>query len=94
MRLCRSCASRNLEQLFDPVYDLTILQQRARSCDICSLLQDALNRRGIRARQAVALRQDAAHVGLKNGPNLLSLYCEPGEKIPQVSHSMRVDAPA
>jgi hypothetical protein len=82
MRLCHYCASRNSEQLFDPVCDLITLQQRARSCDICSLLQDTLNRKGIRERQVVALRQDAAHVGLRNGPNLLSMYCEPGENIP------------
>jgi len=93
-RLCYSCKNRNSEQLFDPICDLSILHERARSCDVCSLLQDALHRKGIRGRQVVTLKQDAAHVGLKNGPNLLSLYREPGEKIFRVSYSMRVDAPA
>lgn len=80
MRPCPSCASRSPEELFDQVYDLTDLQQQARNCNICSLLEESLHRKGIRAPKVVALQQDAAHVRLRNGPNLLSLYSEPGEQ--------------
>lgn len=91
LRLCRSCESRNPEKLFDPVLDLTDLKQRNSSCDICTLLQIAIERKGIKEHQLVALRQDTTHIGLENGPNLLTLYCEPGMKIPPVSHNMRID---
>ncbi|OAL47430.1 HET-domain-containing protein [Pyrenochaeta sp. DS3sAY3a] len=82
MRPCPSCASRSPEELFDRVYDLTDLQQQARNCNICSLLEESLHRKGIRAPKVVALQQDAAHVRLRNGPNLLSLYSEPDPTIP------------
>ena len=94
VKLCPSCQSRNPEHLYDPVCDLTVLQQRAGSCDLCSVLQYALNRKGIRAPKVVALRQDLTHVGLSNGGNLLSLYGELGEKVPQATHYIHVDAPS
>lgn len=65
--------------LFDVVCNLTLLQEKAKACDLCSILQNALSRKGLKAPGVVNLRNDAAHVGLKDGPNLLSLYCEPGE---------------
>ncbi|KAF2821528.1 HET-domain-containing protein [Ophiobolus disseminans] len=84
MRLCHACAGRSAEHLFDDVYDLTVLQQRARKCRICSILQIALTRKGLGERQSVQLQQDTGHVGLRNGPNLLSLYCEPDPTTPNV----------
>lgn len=69
----------NLQTTFDRVCDVAALQERARNCDLCYLLQGALDRKGIKPPRIVELRQDAAHVGLENGPNLLSLYCGPGK---------------
>lgn len=65
--------------LFDVVCDLTVLQEKAKACDLCGILQNALNQKGLKAPRVVDLRNDAAHIGLKDGPNLLSLYLEPGE---------------
>lgn len=84
-RLCGSCNSSNSESIFDKFCDVAVLQGKARNCDLCSLLQDALEYKGIKAPITVELRQNAAHVGLKDGPNLLSLYCEPGRVTPQDS---------
>lgn len=71
--------------LFDTACDLEVLQEKARACELCSMLQDALNTQHLRAPGVVNLRRDTAHVGIKDGPNLLSLYCEPG-KIPSLRH--------
>lgn len=68
--------------MFDVVCDLAVLQEKAKACDLCSILQDALSRQGLKVPGVVKLRSDAAHVGLEDGPNLLSLYYEPGEMSP------------
>lgn len=65
--------------LFDVKCDLALLLEKVKFCDLCGILQDALNRKGLKAPQVVTLRNEAAHIGLKDGPNLISLYCEPGE---------------
>jgi hypothetical protein len=65
--------------LFGEVCDLAVLQDRAKACDLCSILLESLNRKGLKTQGRVNLRTDAAHVGLKDGPNLLSLYCAFGE---------------
>ncbi|KAJ6286663.1 hypothetical protein J3E71DRAFT_388342 [Bipolaris maydis] len=80
-RLCGSCNSSTSLPIFDKFCEVAVLQARAQHCDLCSLLQDALDFKGIKLPGTVELRQDAAHVGLKDGPNLLSLYCEPDPKI-------------
>ena len=82
MTLPNSCGHRfssEANNLFDGVCDLAALQESATACDLCSLLQDALVQKGLRPPRVVDLRSDAAHVGLKDGPNLLSLYCDPGK---------------
>ena len=82
MTLPNSCGHRfssEANNLFDGVCDLAALQESAKACDLCSLLQDALVQKGLRPPRVVDLRSDAAHVGLKDGPNLLSLYCDPGK---------------
>ena len=65
--------------LFDVVCDLTVLQEKAKTCDLCHILQDALSRKGLKAPRVVDLYNEATHVSLKDGPDLLSLYFEPGE---------------
>jgi hypothetical protein len=66
--------------LFNTVCDLAVLHENAKTCGFCGMLQDALTRKNLRPPlRVVNLRSDSAHVGLKDGPNLLSLYCEPGE---------------
>ncbi|PVH93374.1 HET-domain-containing protein [Periconia macrospinosa] len=81
-RLCDSCAVSNSQWRFDKFCDVAVLRERARACDLCELLQEALERKGIRPPLTVELRQDAARVGLESGPNLLSYYCEPGKIMP------------
>ncbi|CAN9136397.1 unnamed protein product [Alternaria alternata] len=84
MTLSNSCGHRfssEANSLFEGVCDLAALQESAKTCDLCSLLQDALAQKGLRPPSVVDLRSDAAHVGLKDGPNLLSLYCEPGRDV-------------
>ncbi|KAF2107047.1 hypothetical protein BDV96DRAFT_506859 [Lophiotrema nucula] len=75
--LCSNCSSRKSAMLFDTVCDLSRLKAQSHGCDMCALLQEALARKGIKAPRVVELRQNAANVGLKNGPNLLSIYSEP-----------------
>jgi hypothetical protein len=65
--------------LFGVVCDLVVLQEKAKACDLCSILQNALSRKGLEAPRVVNLRHDAAHVGLKDGPNLISLYYDSSE---------------
>lgn len=76
---CGHLFSSKAANLFDGLCDLAVLQESAKTCDLCSLLQDALVRKGLRPPEVVDLRSDSAHVGLKDGANLLSLYCEPGK---------------
>lgn len=76
---CQHFYSSESVGLFDVVCNLSVLQEKAKACELCGILQSALNRRGLKAPRVVNLRNEAAHVGLKDGPNLLSLYCEPGE---------------
>jgi hypothetical protein len=78
-KACRHFYSCEAVNLFNVVCDLAVLQENAKTCALCSILQEALNHRDLRPPRVVHLRSDAAHVGLKDGPNLLSLYCEPGE---------------
>lgn len=85
---CGHSFSSEPNSLFDGVCDLAALQESAKTCDLCSLLQDALAQKGLRSPSVVDLRSDAAHVGLKGGPNLLSLYCEPGKISVDWYHNM------
>ena len=85
---CGHHSSSEANSLFDGVCHLAALQESAKTCDLCSLLQDALAQKGLRPPSVVDLRSDAAHVGLKDGPNLLSLYCEPGKISVNWYHNM------
>ncbi|OWY42225.1 HET-like protein [Alternaria alternata] len=57
-------------------------EDKAKDCDLCNLLLDALSRKVVGAPRVLHLRNDAAHVGLRDGPNLLSLYSEPDPNAP------------
>ncbi|EUC43333.1 hypothetical protein COCMIDRAFT_38701 [Bipolaris oryzae ATCC 44560] len=91
-RLCDSCNSSNSQPIFDKFCDVAVLQGRARNCNLCSLLQDALEYKGIKVPITVELRQDAAHVGLKDGSNLLSFYCEPDSEL-EIPHGAQFGLP-
>lgn len=48
------------------------------TCDLHGLLLKSLDREGYTPPRVFTLRQDGAIVGIENGPNLLSIYVEPG----------------
>jgi hypothetical protein len=82
--LCPRCRAVDSTQLFDPECDLSSLQPQA--CDLCFLLFRALDVVGIVPPRVITLRQKGAIVGVENGPDLLSIYVEPGMWTPCVEH--------
>ncbi|KAI8966787.1 hypothetical protein F5Y11DRAFT_361831 [Daldinia sp. FL1419] len=53
------------------------------ACDLCDLLSEALASADIHFPDTIALRQDGTTVGIKDGPDLLSIYVDPGPNLPQ-----------
>ncbi|KAK1961823.1 heterokaryon incompatibility protein [Colletotrichum sublineola] len=78
-RLCASCSTTPSITLFQSEFQLSTMQ---RSCDLCGLLLDSLSRVGIASPAVVKLRQTGTTIGIEGGPNLLSIYIEPGPDIP------------
>jgi hypothetical protein len=77
--LCSSCSSiDSIQLLFDPECDLSTLRMISDTCDLHGLLLRSLEREGYIPPRVFTLRQDGALVGIENGPNLLSIYVEPG----------------
>ncbi|KAK1981478.1 hypothetical protein LZ30DRAFT_720085 [Colletotrichum cereale] len=77
-KLCANC-SKTTSTFFKPECQVSTLQ---RSCDLCGLLLDSLVRVGITSPAVVKLRQTGTTIGLEGGPNLLSIYAEPGPDVP------------
>ena len=64
--------------MFDPTCDLGSLKSLSLSCDLCRLLFEALEQEAIKPPGTITLRQNGAIIAVENGPNLLSIYVEPG----------------
>ncbi|KAK8092472.1 uncharacterized protein PG998_014957 [Apiospora kogelbergensis] len=79
LSLCSSCRAITTTRLFEQACDLYVIQERSDFCELCSLLLHAVRQTGLRLPRWVALRQSDGNIGIKGGPNLLSLYSEPGE---------------
>jgi hypothetical protein len=77
--LCSDCKQVDSTQLFDSTCDLSKLKYSSENCVLCGLLQDTLVRRGYKAPNIVTLRQNGAVVSVENGPDLLSIYVDPGK---------------
>jgi hypothetical protein len=73
--LCSRCKAIDSTQLSVAECDISKLNKWT-SCDLCALLFKASERESITG--VVKLRRNGAIVGVKNGPNLLSIYVEPG----------------
>ncbi|KAK2009776.1 HET-domain-containing protein [Colletotrichum eremochloae] len=78
-RLCASCSTTTPAAFFQSECQLSTMQ---RSCDLCGLLLDSLSLIGITPPKVVKLRQTGTTIGIEGGPNLLSIYIEPGPDIP------------
>ncbi|RDW58909.1 hypothetical protein BP6252_13385 [Coleophoma cylindrospora] len=81
--LCSSCSFIESTRLFESTCDLSTLQLKSRTCPLCKLLFDALVMVEIKLPRSVELRHEGATVGVKDGPDLLSIYAEPGSNIPE-----------
>ncbi|OLN81982.1 Interleukin-1 receptor-associated kinase 4 [Colletotrichum chlorophyti] len=77
--LCAKCSAITSITLFESECHVSEMQE---SCDLCGLLFHALKRAGIMPPAVVKLRQTGTTIGLEGGPNLLSIYIEPGHDIP------------
>ncbi|KAK1992798.1 HET-domain-containing protein [Colletotrichum falcatum] len=77
--LCVNCSRTTTPIFFQSELQLSTMQ---RSCDLCGLLIDSLDRAGITSPAIVKLRQTGTTIGLEGGPNLLSIYIEPGPDVP------------
>ncbi|KAK2051810.1 heterokaryon incompatibility protein [Colletotrichum caudatum] len=78
-KLCANCTTMTSTMLFQSEIQLSKMQ---RSCDLCGLLLDSLNRVGITSPAIVKIHQTGTTIGLEGGPNLLSIYIEPGPDVP------------
>ncbi|KAK1584941.1 heterokaryon incompatibility protein [Colletotrichum navitas] len=78
-KLCTNCSTTTSTMLFQSERQLSAMQ---RSCELCVLLLDSLSRVGIESSAVVKLRQTGTTIGLEGGPNLLSIYIEPGDDVP------------
>ncbi|KAI1120765.1 hypothetical protein F5Y10DRAFT_289312 [Nemania abortiva] len=81
--LCSNCNKINSTSLFNPIINRVELELSAKGCDLCRLLRDALNAQELGSRTVVSLHQNGIIVGIQNGPNLLSIYVDPGLDLPQ-----------
>ncbi|KAK2044256.1 HET-domain-containing protein [Colletotrichum somersetense] len=78
-KLCANCTTMTSSMLFQSEIQLSNMQ---RSCNLCGLLLDSLNRVGITAPAVIKLRQTGTTTALEGGSNLLSIYIEPGPEVP------------
>ncbi|CAJ2513010.1 Uu.00g011290.m01.CDS01 [Anthostomella pinea] len=63
-----------------------VLCHKCRTIDstrLFGLLQEALGIRGYKSPKVVSLREDGRTVGIQDGPDLLSIYVDPGPDVPQ-----------
>jgi len=79
--LCPNCSSiDSIERLFHPKCYLLTLQTLSKTCRLHELLKKSLlEREGYTPPGNFTLRQDGAIIGIEDGPNLLSIYAEPGQ---------------
>ncbi|KAK2028969.1 heterokaryon incompatibility protein [Colletotrichum zoysiae] len=78
-KLCDNCSTWTSTNFSQSERQLSSIQQ---SCNLCVLLLDSLNRVGITSPAVVKLRQTGTTIALEGGPNLLSIYIEPGPDVP------------
>ncbi|TRX89299.1 hypothetical protein FHL15_009736 [Xylaria flabelliformis] len=79
--LCANCNIINSADLFKSVINRDELEISSQFCALCRLLQDALKTQGKGLPTVISLRQNGSVVGINNGPNLLSIYVDPGPDI-------------
>ncbi|EFQ30167.1 heterokaryon incompatibility protein [Colletotrichum graminicola M1.001] len=78
-KLCANCSITTSTMYSLSERQLSTMQ---RSCELCVLLLDSLSRAGITSPAVVKLLQTGTAIGLEGGPNLLSIYAEPGHDVP------------
>ncbi|KAK1637532.1 hypothetical protein BDP81DRAFT_460224 [Colletotrichum phormii] len=76
---CAKCSAVSSQALFPHEFRPSDAQLH---CDLCSILLGALERVYAVVPELVRLRQNHTIVGVEDGPNLLSIYVEPGQDIP------------
>jgi hypothetical protein len=77
-RLCANCRTIQTTLLFQPSCDTSKLQP---TCDLCGLLLEVLDQRYDKTLSEVELRHIDATIGIKDGPDLLSIYAPPGKPL-------------
>ncbi|KAJ4115389.1 hypothetical protein NW768_011241 [Fusarium equiseti] len=77
--LCSKCRTIQTTQLFPSSFDVSTLTP---DCDLCGLLLNVLNQQDKRS-GIVELQHVNATIGIKDGPNLLSIYVPPGPTVPE-----------
>ncbi|KAI0411895.1 hypothetical protein F5X98DRAFT_383183 [Xylaria grammica] len=81
--LCPSCNAINSPRLFRPVVYRYELESSSQDCHLCGILYSALKSHRYESQAEISLYQDGSIVGIKDGPNLLSVYVEPDRRIRQ-----------
>jgi hypothetical protein len=84
--LCSKCRTIQTAQLFQSSFDVSTLTP---DCDLCGLLLRVLNRQDKQSR-IVELQHVNATIGVKDGPNLLSIYAPPSESW-ELCHQYLID---
>ncbi|KAI1739587.1 hypothetical protein F4680DRAFT_459176 [Xylaria scruposa] len=79
--LCSNCNTINSAYLFKPEIHRDELESSSQGCALCRLLYDALVSEENELPVLISLRQNGSVVSINNGPNLLSVYCDPGQNI-------------
>ncbi|KAI0855223.1 hypothetical protein F4860DRAFT_507647 [Xylaria cubensis] len=75
---CTNCNIINSADLFKSVINCDELELSSQICALCRLLYDALKAQGKELPTVISLRQNGSIVGINDGPNLLSIYVDPG----------------
>ncbi|KAI0439927.1 hypothetical protein F4803DRAFT_567955 [Xylaria telfairii] len=79
--LCSNCNAINSAHLFKANINRNELESSSRDCDLCRLLHDALRTQKKDLSTVISLRQDGSLVSIRDGPNLLSIYIDPGAQL-------------
>ncbi|KAI1421811.1 hypothetical protein F5Y12DRAFT_787236 [Xylaria sp. FL1777] len=76
--LCSNCNEINSTRLFKSKINQNELELSSQDCGLCKLLRDALNTQENGLSTVISLRQNGSVVSIDNGPDLLSIYVDPG----------------
>ncbi|KAH8201080.1 hypothetical protein TruAng_004776 [Truncatella angustata] len=83
-KLCSHCSTIDSSaELLPRDCDLSELQSSSFTCELCELLLDRLREAGVQPPRRITLRHTGAHIGIEGGPDLLSIYADPGSSLQQ-----------